>query len=396
MTQPVEPQAGRGNSSDHVRRHNLSLILERVHYSRGMSRSQLTKYMGLNRSTIAALVGELVERRLVVETEPSTPGLVGRPSPVVTPDTRAVAIAVNPETDAITVGIVALGGTVLHRIRHVTETVPDAEEAVRIIAAIIERLKAELAPHSVVGIGVAVPGLVQTGQGLVRLAPHLGWVEQPLARMLKDATGYPTVVANDASLGCVAESLFGAGRGVPDMIYLNGSASGIGGGIIAGGVPLGGVAGYAGEFGHVLANSDGRQCDCGATGCLETEVVRARLLELAGLGEADADELEQWLLANPTAEVIAEVHRQLDYLAISMRNAINVLNPQLIVIGGFLGTLNAVAPGYLDALIARLPLRAPRESVRLVRAELGQNLLMIGAAESAFGPVLADPGSFSG
>jgi predicted NBD/HSP70 family sugar kinase len=84
--------------------------------------------------------------------------------------------------------------------------------------------------------------------------------------MLTDATGYPVVAANDASLGALAESTFGSGRDVTDLIYLNGGASGIGGGVIAGGVSLAGIAGYAGEFGHTLVNSTGVLRDCGAVG----------------------------------------------------------------------------------------------------------------------------------
>ena len=229
-----------GSNSDHVRRHNLSVILGLAHRTGGLSRAQLTKQTGLNRSTIAALVAELVYRHLVVEMEPDSSGQVGRPSPMVRPNPGAVGLAVNPEVDAITIGVVGLGGKVLKRIRCPTPNGASATEAVTICAAVIEGMRSELdAGYRAVGIGVAVPGLVREQDGLVRLAPHLGWVDEPLARMLTDATGYPVVAANDASLGALAESTFGAGRDVTDLIYLNGGASGIGGGVISGG----GVAG---------------------------------------------------------------------------------------------------------------------------------------------------------
>jgi predicted NBD/HSP70 family sugar kinase len=383
---------GRGNSE--LRRHNLSLVLRLAHESQGVPRSTLTRKTGLNRSTIAALVGELVDRGLLVEVEPDPNYQVGRPSPLAVPSPRAIGIAVNPEIDAITVGVVGLGGRVLGRRRLPTGGVPSVEEAIAQSASAIAELRAEFADHQVVGIGVAVPGLVRARDGLVRLAPHLGWNDQPFAGLLEEATGLPVRAANDASLGILAESTFGAGRGVDDLIYLNGGSSGIGGGIKSSGRVLGGADGYAGELGHTLVNSTGALCHCGATGCLETEVRRDRLLVLLGLDDADDDGFESALLASTAPEVRAEVKRQLNYLAVALRNAINVLNPSKVVLGGFLAALYAAAPDHLDDLVAAQPLTASRESMRIGRAELGTNLLMIGAGDLAFETVLDDPQVF--
>ncbi|MEP6478924.1 MAG: ROK family protein [Rhodoglobus sp.] len=392
----TDPSA-RGLSNDAVRRENLANVLRLVHRSGsgGRSRSELTALTGLNRSTIAALVAELATLELVVETEPDYRNRVGRPSPVVRAATRALGIAVNPELDAITVAVVGLGGRVLVQQRTPTPEACSAARAAELAAESIAALIADYdTDHSTVGVGVAVPGLVRTEDGLVRLAPHLGWLDEPFTAMLAELVRLPVAAANDATLGVLAESTFGSGRGARDLVYLNGGASGVGGGIIAGGVPLGGTAGYAGELGHTLVNSAGIRCHCGAIGCLETEVLRAPLLALVGLTDAAADGLEDALLASGSPEVLAEVHRQLDFLAIGLRNAINTLNPTLIVLGGFLGALYAVDSGYLDRLVAEQSLAAPRESVRITRAELGADILMVGAAELAFAGILADPASF--
>jgi predicted NBD/HSP70 family sugar kinase len=376
---------GRGNSD--VRRHNLSLVLRLVHQSRGVPRSQLTRSTGLNRSTIAALVGELVERELLVEGEPDASNQVGRPSPLALPGPRALAFAVNPEIDAITVGAVG--------IRRPLAASPSVAEAVAVTAELVAQLRAEFDEgHTVLGIGAAVPGLVRARDGVVRLAPHLHWVDEPFAAELEAATGLPVFAANDANLGTRAESLFGAGRGVADLIYLNGGASGIGGGIVSGGRALTGVEGYAGEFGHTVVSTDGETCHCGAVGCLETEVRRDRLVALTGLTDVDSDELEAALVAGNSADVRAEVLRQIDFLAVALRNAVNILNPSTVILGGFLGSLYAVAPDQLDALLASQPLAASAEAVSVVRSELGVNRLIIGAAELAFQSVLDDPSSF--
>jgi predicted NBD/HSP70 family sugar kinase len=385
---------GRGNSD--VRRHNLSLVLGLVHRSSGIPRSALTRKTGLNRSTIAALVGELVERELVVEAEPDANNQVGRPSPLALPGPRAIAIAVNPEIDAITVGIVGLGATVLRRIRRPLDASPSVADAVRITAEIISDLRSEFdSGHTIVGVGAAIPGLVRARDGVVRLAPHLRWVDEPFAAELEAATALPVFAANDANLGTRAESLFGAGKGVADLIYLNGGASGIGGGIVSAGRALTGVEGYAGEFGHTMVATNGTKCHCGATGCLEAEVRKDRLLALTGLADADSDELESALLSRDSAEIRTEALRQLDFLAVALRNAINILNPSTIILGGFLGSLYAVAPEYLDHLVASGSLTASSELVSIQRSELGSNRLMIGAAELALESVLDDPSSFS-
>lgn len=388
---------GRGFGNDSLRRDNLAMVLRLVHCSgtEGRSRSALTALTGMNRSTIAALVGELVTRGLVAESEPAARSRVGRPSPIVTATRRAVALAVNPEIDAIQLAVVGLGGRVLSRHRVAASADMSVSDAVELTARAARTLLTGLEPeHHLLGVGIAVPGLVRTEDGLVRLAPHFGWVDEPFTALLSSALNLPASAGNDATLGVLAEGTFGAGRGIADLVYLNGGASGIGGGIVAGGRPLTGAAGYAGELGHTLVNSAGVLCHCGAIGCLETEVRRAPLLDLVGLGDDESDALETALLDSTSDAVRLEVDRQLGYLGVTVRNAINTLNPQRIVLGGFLAALYAVAPEQLERSVAAQPLAASRESVRIVRAELGGDILMVGAAELAFAKLLADPTTF--
>jgi predicted NBD/HSP70 family sugar kinase len=387
----------RGRSADSMRRYNLSTVLTLAHHEGALSRSRLTRVTGLNRSTIADLISELARRNLVVESDPSRSNRVGRPSPQVAPDPHVVAFAVNPEIDAITVGVVGLAATMVAKVRRATASVPTVAEAVEITSAVVTQLRAELGDsYRIVGIGVAVPGLVRRGDGLVRLAPHLDWVDEPVADLLAAATGYPVVAGNDASLGANAESLFGAGRGVRDLIYLNGGASGIGGGVIVDGTPLRGVGGYAGEFGHTLVTNGDAEDAAGSRGSLETQVNRDRLLEVLGLRRPDPDQLEAALVASRAPEVRAEVRRQLDFLGIALRNALDIVNPELIVLGGFLGALFAADGEYLTSQVARQTLAPVFASVRMVRAQLGSDILMIGAAELVFAPLLANPAGSTG
>jgi len=314
---------------------------------------------------------------------------------MVNADARTVAIAVNPEIDAITVGVVGLDGTLLKRIRYETDTPSTVTEFVKITSVIIESLKGEYeATGRVVGVGVALPGLVRVEDGLVRFAPHLEWRDEPVSQLLSHATGYPVWTANDASVGALAEHIYGAGRGIDDLIYLNGGASGIGGGIISGGRPLTGRAGYAGEFGHVRVENSAAENGTREDGSLETEVNRAALLHALGLTNVDAETLDAALRNSTDPDVSALVRRQLLALGTSLRNAVNVLNPEVIVLGGFLASIFAADSEFLIERVRSQALEASFEGVQIVPAQLGADLLMIGAAELAFAALLEDPSVF--
>ncbi len=391
MSATARPAAPAGDL-DPSRRNNLALISSLVHHHGVLSRAELTKRTGLNRSTVGTLVGQLVALGLVYESAPTGEGQVGRPSPDVRPDPSTAALAVNPEVDAVTIGLVSLGGKVQKKIRFATERIPTAKEAVNIAAAVIAGMRSELdASYRITGVGMAVPGLVNRADGVVRHAPHLAWRNEPVARMMSKATGYPCLADNDASLGAEAELIFGAGAGRGNLVYLNGGASGIGGGVIADGALLRGSTGYAGELGHTFVRTDGKDCHCGATGCLETEVSQSPLFELAGLEGGDAGQLEEALRAKDGPELAAEVARQLGFLGITLRNAVNIFNPDTIVLDGFLGVLHSLSPGTLEGLLRTQALGGTADKIRIHRAALGSDLMMIGAAELVFARFLADP-----
>lgn len=384
--------SARVNRSARIRGDNLAAILELVHHRGGISRAQLTRETGLNRSTVSALVADLVGRSLVFEAYPTIRGDVGRPSPVVHASPTTVAIAVNPEIDGVTVAIIALGGSVVAQETETFTQPPSATSAVASATRIIARLLAASGENlNIVGVGVAVPGLVEASKGVVRVAPHLGWYDEPISEMLAQSTGFPTYAANDAGIGAHAERVFGAGRGVSDMVYLNGGASGIGGGIIAGGIALRGRAGFAGEIGHTYVIESEKEDPSRARGSLEVMVNRDALLRTLGRTGLDADELQRQLVASTDASVREEIEVQLQYLAIAIGNVVNLLNPEVIVLGGFLAALHTAAPGRLEKLVESRALSASTTLLRIVSAQLGSSLLLIGAAELAFAELLADP-----
>ena len=385
----------------HLRRSNLALVLDQLRRRGSCSRSQLVAATGLTRSAIAGLVGELEAIGLVVEAPSASEGRPGRPSPVVRVDDRCVvALSIEIFVDEIGAAFVALDGTIISSVRvtrprarvAVAETVTD-------VASLVDRLESQLphprAGHQVIGCGVSVPGLVRDVDGVVVAAPNLGWVDVSLAELLASALGreLPIHVGNDADLGALAESRFGAGVGSDHLIFVSGEV-GVGGGLVAAGRPVVGHLGFAGEIGHLPVNPDGRRCRCGSIGCWETEVGESALLERAGLepdgGRAAVEELLARAAAGDRRAVDA-LASEARWLAIGIAGLVNVFDPDTVVLGGLFARVLPAVRERLDLELADRRYRAARRDVAVVGAALGPQAVTVGAAELAFGPLLDDP-----
>jgi len=388
-------------AADEVRRHNLGAVLERLHLAGPLSRSDLTKATGLNRSTIADLLAELTAIGLVEE-RPGAPGSgPGRPSPVVqVRPHRASVLAVELAVDSIAVATVGLGGHVYNLVRVARPRGRfSPEETVQDVAKLAGPLLDSLpADHSLVGVGVAVVGITRRSDGFVHLAPNLGWRDVPISAMLAGELdlGAPVLAANEADLGALAEHRRGRQPGIANLVYVSGEV-GIGAGVIVDGKPLLGSAGYAGEAGHTLINPEGSVCRCGAIGCWETEAGEAALLRRAGVSEGAGrlSEVAERAAAGDerTLRAIADVGR---WLGLGIGNLINLFNPDLVVLGGLYQRLfTFLEPSVLEGSAQRT-LAAPGGMATIACSALGPDASLIGAAELVMSRVIADPASFDG
>ncbi|HLS24580.1 MAG TPA: ROK family transcriptional regulator [Beutenbergiaceae bacterium] len=397
-----QPHSGDPHGSNSVRQANLAKILHFVHHRGPLSRADLTRATGLNRSTVGALLRALSDRGLVVMGEPARDQGVGRPSPLTHPAPDLLAVTVYPDADAVEVAAVGLGGRVIERIRRTVAAAPTPEDTVALTISTLEQdLQHRLRDATVLGIGVAVPGLVRSTDGFVHMAPHLPWRNVPIAELMAAGTGLATVVGNDAAVGADAEGIFGVGKGgARPLVYLHGGFGGIGSGLqlTATGFPPEAegleAASYLPELGHVLVNSAGRPCHCGASGCLETEVSFERLRAAMADLIPEPAELEPADLPVPMEHLegpaLKEVERQLEFLAVGIRNAVNAFAPELIVFGGFLGPLLELG-GQAFLSRVRAQLMPPLASVQLRRANMGARRIHVGAAEQVFRPLLHNP-----
>jgi predicted NBD/HSP70 family sugar kinase len=393
---PLAPPAGR-TTNDLIRQQNLASVLSLLHLRGALSRAQLGATIGLNRSTVTGLVMELTELGLVREVAAGErTGKVGRPTLDIEPEDHVAALSVRAEPHAVTVALVGLGGVVHARLRHDTASAPSPRRFVQIVASSVEAMRADIDRHyRVVGAGLAVPGLVNAN-GSVLVSPTLGWRRDPVAARLSDELGIPVSAGNDASIGALAESRFGVGVGVSNLLYLGGAMHSIGGGLIIDGTLLRGTSGYAGELGHTVIDPRGRACVCGRNGCLEAEV-RLDLLEpLLGRRKLDEDELDVELGVARDPRVMAEVTRQVEVLSLALTNFVNAFSPETVVLSGYLGALLSVSRERLAEAVRVHPLGAEGRTIRLERAHLRSRLMLIGPAELAFADLLANPAGFRG
>jgi predicted NBD/HSP70 family sugar kinase len=203
----------------------------------------------------------------------------------------------------------------------------------------------------------------------------------------------PVMSGNDADLGVLAEHLRGAATGVNDVGYVTGSV-GIGGGFLVGGVPLRGSEGYAGEVGHLLVDSNGPPCRCGGIGCWETKVGENQLLTGAGRLQGGGPTAVAEVIDAADAgdeRAAASLDAVAKWTGVGLRAVVNVFNPEVIVLGGLLARTWRARAGLVDAALNRGGLISPRDRVTLRPAALGDDSPLLGAAELAFAPLLADP-----
>jgi len=256
----------KGASSETARDINRSLVLNTVRQSQPVSRADVSRLTGLQRSTVSLIVEQLIAERWVVEG-----GLVRLPR-----GRKPRLLMLNVEKAAI-IGINIMPGRTammwadLNNRLHAQTSFVTARTPGRLIATLAARIRHIIEAHpetTFEGIGVSLPGRVdKAGQRLV-FAPNLGWSDVDLKTPLEHATGLPVLLGNAADACALAEVWSGPHAGVQDLIAVTVS-EGIGTGIIANGQLIRGTRGEAGEFGHMCLNPEGPECSCGSRGCWE-------------------------------------------------------------------------------------------------------------------------------
>lgn len=311
---------------------------------------------------------------------------------------RGLAVGIDIGGTKVLGGIVDVDGTILDTRRMETPG-SDVAAVESTIAAVVDAL---VDSREIVALGIGAAGWMDREGSSVMFSPHLAWRNEPLRDSLQGRLGRPVLVENDANAAAWAESRFGAGRGETRMICLT-LGTGIGGGIVVDGHIERGRFGAAGEFGHMVIVPDGHRCECGNRGCLEQyasgnalgrearELARASspmMQEILRRVDGDVDAIRGYVVADAALEgdpgasnLFAEVG---GWLGLGLANLAAAFDPGRFVIGGGVSaTGDLLLEPVRQSFSRNLTGRGYRPEATVVRAELGPEAGLIGAADLA-------------
>jgi len=368
---------------------NRMAIVRRLSTRPGQSRAALAEALQLTKSTVSALVKELIAEGWLLERGVVATGELGRrPTPLFVDPGRLVLLGAELGVDGVQVVATSPAGDVLARARSPLDAGRDPHLALLRAARLLLQVQARLdtPAQRVIGIGVGLPGGVDEAQGLLHVAPNLGWRDLPAGRLLAEhlraspLQGVPLFVQNDADAAALGELEFG-GEGAADPLIYLGIGLGVGAGVVVEDRLLTGAHGLAGEIGHMALEIGGPRCSCGRRGCAEALIgLRAMLPGAEAAG--GVHEIQRRLLARQpdTLDAVAGAGR---YLGMLLGNLAAAYDPGRIVLGGAAVALGAP---FLEAAFHTLERHAgaagvPPPTVTLSR--FGADAVAVGAAALA-------------
>lgn len=367
------------------------------------SRPQVAEHLETSLPTASAIVHEMLEEGLIVEAGRG-PSTGGRPAAIVQLNNdyaQGIGVAVSRRE---VIGVLTdMHGRILSRLGGMTEGEFNREHVLEQIFEVIEMLLSDPRASTPAGVGVGISGIVDTSAGVSSQFPYLAdWHDVPLTELIAKRFGLDVVVWNDVQAAAMAEIRHGAGRLSDDFLYLH-VGKGIGLGVVAAGKLLRGHFGHAGELGHTVVDPNGPICHCGNFGCLESvaspPAIVAGALDALSRGVQSSILLrEKSRTEDITIATILEAARENDRLANNLlhtagdhigqglANAANIINPEIVVLGGILAgeeegiTGASVLADRISRKLNQTILPALAGKTRVLVSPLGPLAAPIGAA----------------
>lgn len=361
------------------------------------SRTRLSEETGLSPTTITKSITPLIERGWIEELAENRIELrIGRPAIGLRQVPKAIAVAgVQIGVGMVRAGLADGWARAHSTVFHGFDTALPPEQVIANVAGILEQLIAS-AEHPVLAVGVAAPGAVDRERRTNLLAVNLGWRDVPIADQLEARLGIPVIVDHNVRAMALAEVRYG-GHGVDSMAYVY-VRTGVGLGLVLHGEPFFGGSHGVSELGHIrVVDSGGSRCACGASGCLETVVSEPFLrsnLERAGVVLPPGSEpaLFQILEAERARDGIDALRAEVvDHLARALASVVNLLSPDVIILGGAMAEAPESFIDDLRAAVERAAFPLLRDAVRLERPRLAEAGVSGGAAAALESVVYSDP-----
>lgn len=379
-SQPRNP-----GSQSALRHLNQQRIIECL-LSGPSTQAELSRQTGLSTATVSNIV-KIMQDAGLVSTEPTTSS--GRRALNVRLNNNgAVAVGIDFGRRHLRVVLASLGYNIIAEESVELPLGHHAEEGIAAAVGLLEKLLREsgVERRAVVGAGAGIPGPIDRRTGTVAQGAILPeWVGIDILHRLEEALQFPVFVDNDANLGALSEVTWGPHSGVSNLMFLK-IGSGIGAGLILNGAPYYGNVGITGEIGHATIHEHGLICRCGNRGCLETIASTTTMIELLGRGREELltpEAIVRNCLAgdNATQRIVDDAG-----LAVgrALGNVANLINPEVIVVGGPLAGLGDLLLEPIRRGLVRHAVPVVGESTHLAMSSLGARAEALGAAALVF------------
>ncbi len=378
---------------DHIKQVNAGRVYKLIDQKGPISRIDLSKESELAPASITKITRELIDAHLIHETTVQEAISRGRP---------AVGLQTNNEgwqflsmrlgRGYLTIALHELGGEVLIDTKIEIHEIDQDDVLQRLLFEIEEFFQTYAAQlDRVTSIAITLPGLVNSEKGIVLQMPHYNVSNLALGPEIYKATGLPVFIANDTRAWALAEKLFGHSQDVDNSILIS-IHHGLGAGIILDGRVLQGRNGNIGELGHIQIDRNGKRCQCGNIGCLETvassQAIREQVTERIANGEtsslSEIPEITIEDICSAAAEgdpLAVEVIEQLGaYLGSAIAIVINLFNPEKILIGGVINQAKNVLYPAIQQCIEQQSLPVYHQDLKLVESRFYKQATMPGAA----------------
>jgi glucokinase-like ROK family protein len=392
---------------------NKSVILNVIRIEGSISRAEIAKRTNLTPPTVTNIVGELLESKLVIETDLGAS--TGGRKPIMLQINSSAFYIIGLDVGISNIKIVAttLNAEVLKSLQI---DMPEKVDSVSFIELLIESIKtiirsAKLNKDAIIGIGVGMHGLVNPEEGTSIFAPNLNLRHVPIRDLLEVELDIPVEVDNDVRAMALGESWFGHGKGIDNFICIN-VGNGVGAGIILDNKLYQGPSHTAGELGHTTIDVEGPRCSCGNYGCLQAlvagpaiaaraqkEIRMGRMSEIEGMAKGDLEKINGELIYQAALqgdklalEVLRDTGR---FLGIGIANIINTLNPTRVIIGGGVAKSEDFIMDTLTETVNARALETPAKATTILTSKLGDYATAIGAATMVLKKLfLPDMGTF--
>lgn len=364
-----------------MRKENKGTILNLIRDLKPVSRSELARITRMSPTSVSRIVNELIENGLVQETEPVS-GKVGRKALLLdTVPNSVYTVCAHLDPDITRIGIVNFDGEVIHE----RSIICDANQMTW--QAFTDKICDEMQnmivqsscdPHKIIGAGIGVPGLIDTNQGIVLFSPQLQWKNIELGSFAQKHLGYPTLIENKVKTKALAENTYSLKENKRKVAFVH-FGTGVGSTLIVDNHIFRGSTNSAGEIGHTTIEPNGRLCDCGRRGCLQTYITEKALLQdarthknvscLQDIFDSAAHQ-EDWAV-----NLLNTLHT---YMSMTICNVICMYNPDIVIIGGKLTEQPTNLLQILQRTVNEMIWSPFKDSYELKMAALGDKAGLLG------------------